>query len=266
MITDKLAGRALLAGAVLTGLAAIQSAAAAVVIKYTFDNGTVGTKIESFATGTTNLERVLVNPGIAEIANNGGSPLLVNVSAWNTEAAGSLYTNAAEPNRIFTGLDPNVNQPDDGAIGGTGWQNGNAFIFRFDVAPGFVLGLDSFSFLQQRSSGGNGVGPSQWSLFVNGAGAAQANGTTGTAAQNGAFTGLDALQGTVTFRLFATGAAHNTTATWRVDNFTLHGHLTPVPLPPALLLLGGALGVLRVRGRRACSAARWPARMIMPHM
>jgi glutathione S-transferase len=65
------------------------------------------------------------------------------------------------------------------------------------------------------------------------------------------------LTGTQFFNLGATGAAASgnnaaSTATWRADNFTVTGSITPVPVPAAVWLLGSAMaGVIGWRRRAA---------------
>jgi hypothetical protein len=68
---------------------------------------------------------------------------------------------------------------------------------------------------------------------------------------------LSNLTGTQFFNLGATGAAASgtnaaSTATWRAENFTVTGSITPVPVPAAVWLLGSAMaGVIGWRRRAA---------------
>lgn len=130
-----------------------------------------------------------------------------------------------------------------------GTPAGNVFTFQFTTTG--KLDLSAFSFWEQGSSGPNGVGPSDWTVSINGTQVAAGAATRGNpgGVQTGSLT-LSDLMGTVTVEIGATGAANNATATWRVDNFVLEGSVQPVPLPATLPLLAGAAGLLALRRRR----------------
>jgi hypothetical protein len=144
----------------------------------------------------------------------------------------------------------------DFALAATDWQTGNAFTLNFSVAPGFVLDLDSITFAEQASGGSRGTGPNAWTLFVGNPGSLVDVGSGSgipSAYTNQSITDAslpDALTGDVAVRLFATGATAST-ATWRIDNFTVSGSLTAVPVPAAAWLFGSALLGLAGLRRRA---------------
>jgi hypothetical protein len=200
------------------------NAMAATIVQYAFDSGTA----------------TLLNPGVSV-----SDPSISNISAW-TDRDGALIANGLVGN-------PNTGRAIGATSFGTGAVAGNEFRFSFDVNG--TLSLNSFSFWEQGSAGGNGLGPSAWTLFINDL--QVASGPTQLGQPGGsrsgslvAFSQLQNLTGTVNFRLFASGAANDTDATWRVDNFTLEGTVQPVPLPPAMWLLGSALLPLLMNRRR----------------
>ncbi len=170
--------------------------AAGTLLSFTFDDG---------AGGST-----FVNPGVAAQAVS-----IASVSAWSAEDAGTL--NAAGLN----GFEPDPNRGK--AVAATSWDDGNAFVFSFDVANGQTVDLTGFRFKEQGSSGGNGNGPTTWTMFINGEQVATGSGTIGN--PGGLQTGdlaLGGLAGTVTVRIEAGGASAGT-ATWRIDDFSLEG-------------------------------------------
>jgi hypothetical protein len=131
-----------------------------------------------------------------------------------------------------------------------GTPAGNVFSFQFTTTG--KLDLTAFSFWEQGSSGANGLGPSAWTLSINGSQVATGAATRGNPGgdQNGLLA-LTGLTGTVTVEIGASGAANNASATWRVDNFVLQGTVQPVPLPATLPLLAAGAGLLALRRRRA---------------
>jgi len=131
------------------------------------------------------------------------------------------------------------------------WQDGNAFIFDILVPVGQSLNLTRFDFDEKAST----TGATGWRLNI--AGQEVANASTSTHFQHhGSGLALTPLSGTVPIRLAGSGASSGS-GTWRVDNFSLQGELTSVPLPGAwlglcsALLLGGLLG-RRPTSRRGC--------------
>ena len=132
------------------------------------------------------------------------------------------------------------------ALSSRSFHDGNSLLFALSVLPGYVLALDGFAFDQRASASG----PSNWALSI--AGAQVANGTTSTSfAGRSGMLGLSGLAGDVVIALSGTGAS-SSAGTWRVDNFSLTGAVSPVPLPPSLLLLLSS--VLGLVGMRFCSA------------
>lgn len=145
------------------------------------------------------------------------------------------------------------------AIAARSWHDGNAFVFSLNVASGFKLDLTEIGFFEQGSSGGQGLGPTQWKLSINGSDVtglqAAFRGNPGAVRTISDSVLPDALTGVLSFEIFATGAENGTgvasNATWRIDNFTLTGDLTPVPVPAAAWLFGSALAGLATWRRRA---------------
>ena len=146
------------------------------------------------------------------------------------------------------------------AIAATGWDGsgGNAFQFSFNVASGYKLSISNISFLEQGSNGsGRGLGPTAWTLGLNGNPILNGSATRGGFGTQSGSLSLSNLTGTQFFNLGATGAAASganaaSTATWRAENFTITGSITPVPVPAAVWLLGSAMaGVVGWRRRAA---------------
>jgi len=213
---------------IYAGLLALSSLAsapafAASVVNFTFDAGT----------------NVLVNGH--DVAAH---PDISNISAWSVRDGVSVDNG-------LTGK-PNTGRALGGrnfGTGGVGDPEGNEFRVSFDVIGS--LSLDSFSFWEQGSSGPNGLGPVSWILFINDINVGSGSATQGNGGQDhSGGLNLSDLTGTVNVRVFATGAANDATATWRIDNFALEGTVAPVPLPASLPMLVGALGLLGVARRR----------------
>ena len=146
------------------------------------------------------------------------------------------------------------------AIAATGWDGSgcNAFQFSFNVASGYKLSISNISFLEQGSNGsGRGLGPTAWTLGLNGNPILNGSATRGGFGSQSGSLSLSNLTGTQFFNLGATGAAASganaaSTATWRAENFTITGSITPVPVPAAVWLLGSAMaGVVGWRRRAA---------------
>ncbi len=146
------------------------------------------------------------------------------------------------------------------AIAATGWDGsgGNAFQFSFNVASGYKLSISNISFLEQGSNGsGRGLGPTAWTLGLNGNPILNGSATRASFGTQSGSLSLTNLTGTQFFNLGATGAAASganaaSTATWRAENFTITGSITPVPVPAAVWLLGSAMaGVVGWRRRAA---------------
>ena len=98
-------------------------------------------------------------------------------------------------------------------------------ILAFTVAPDYQLSLNQFNFWSQRSS----TGPTNWAMTVNaismGSGTISTSGTAlGNINVSDEITGLT---GNITLQLTLTGAT-NSVGTFRLDDFTLLGSVTPI--------------------------------------
>ncbi|MEQ8234382.1 MAG: hypothetical protein RLW61_04145 [Gammaproteobacteria bacterium] len=189
-------------------------ASAASVVLYTFDDGLGG----------------FVNQAESVAANLGAS-------AWS-DADGAL-------------TDLRGVSGDGRAVAATSFDDGNTLAFTLNVAPGFRLALDGYSFEEQGSSGNRGLGPTSWSMSINGFGVAAGDAFIGNPGdtESGALA-LAGLTGDVLVEIFATGATASD-ATWRIDTFSFDGAVSAVPVPPALLLAAPVLLGLAGRRRRA---------------
>jgi hypothetical protein len=173
---------------------------------------------------------------------------LTGFTAWSDSETVSTLTNL------------NGQSGSDKAIAARSWHDGNAFNFSFDVAAGSRLSITQIDFWQQGSSGGQGNGPTNWTMSINGQQIGSGTTTLGNQAQQVGSRSLSfaatpiELGGAVAFRIFATGATDGagtaSNATWRVDNFTITGDVAPVPVPAAVWLMGSALAALAARRRR----------------
>lgn len=224
----------LVAAVVFLSLSATARAASepeTVLIKYLFNDPTL---VASFA-----------NPGL-----DPGSLLpsgLIADGEWSASAPGTFDSD---------GLNLTINGVQSRAVAATDWHDadGNALLFSLNVAPDKRLAITEIRFFQQGSGGANGNGPSQWTLKLNGETLGSGT-TTLQAAEERVIDGVSLanfasdLTGAIAFEISALGASANT-ATWRIDNFTIAGTLTAVPLPGALWLMGGALAGAAFRIRR----------------
>ncbi len=230
-------GRHLLLALAL-GAAAASAHGAPVTVKYLFDN----------ATNTS-----YANPGLD--TSLAVDPALLNFSAWS-DGDGTLIQST--PTAALDGL---LGQNSTGrAVAARSWHDGNSFNFSFEVAAGSKLSISRIDFWEQGSSGGQGLGPTSWTMSINGqqvgsGSAFRGNPGNSHVLDSGLPTGLD---GVVAFSIFATGAASSATppannaanASWRIDNFTITGDVSPVPVPGAVWLMGSALVALAARRRR----------------
>jgi Ca2+-binding RTX toxin-like protein len=164
------------------------------VLRLAFDDG---------AGGAT-----FLNPGVLI-----QDPVIAQVGSWTTRDSGTL-----EPNGLNGFGDPNRGK----AIGATSWHDGNAFVFSIDLADDVLFELNALSFKEQGSNGARGNGPSDWVLTLNGVEIATGAATLGTPGVHSIDLARNDLTGTLTFELAAHGASAST-ATWRIDDFSLVG-------------------------------------------
>ena len=152
----------------------------------------------------------------------------LTVSGW-TDLDGTLTNFAGNPGK---------------ALAARSFDDGNTLALTIEVEPGFRMNLNSYSFDQRASS----QGPMNWSLAVDSA--TIASGPTSldftTVAAESLLAGMG---GAVTVTVSGTDGA-TSSGTFRVDNFSLSGQITAVPLPPSLLLLLGSTSVLLSATRR----------------
>ncbi|MBK6659973.1 MAG: hypothetical protein IPG43_18300 [Proteobacteria bacterium] len=176
----------------------IDEAAAVTLLRFNFQN----------VAGDT-----FANPGTALKVD-----AISEVGAWTTRDAGTLLPDGLkgfdlEPNR---GL----------ALGATGFDDGNAFLLSFTIAPGQRIDITGFSFNEQSSNGGQGDGPDHWSVQINGVAVAAGNATLGNPGGHHSgeveLTSLVGLTGTIDVVVSATGASA-ASARWRIDDFILTG-------------------------------------------
>lgn len=151
-----------------------------------------------------------------------------NTLAANLSA--SSWTNNLPPNNAFTGT--------GGSAGPSlSVQNaGNAtftYTLTFKVASGFKVAVTSFSFWRRNS----GNGPANWSMTINGiAVGAGVNSSGGASTGNLAVSNaVNNITGTVTVVLSLLNSPGNN-GTFRLDDFTLNGSVTPAPTLSATTL------------------------------
>lgn len=141
------------------------------------------------------------------------------------------------------------------ALAARNFSSGNALVLDIAIAPGFVVDLSGVGFDHVASASG----PAHWTLHI--AGTDVIEGTTPADFERVEHLfGLGPIGDTLRLELRGLGASSNN-GTYRIDNFELRGSLTPVPLPPAIVLLGTLASLLpltrrRLTGRRAIGARR----------
>jgi hypothetical protein len=159
------------------------------------------------------------------------APLLLpglNALPW-TDLRGSLSDFSGNPGR---------------AIAARTFLDGNSLILALNVAPGFSVDLDGFSFDHLASASG----PANWDLKINTIAIAD-GGTSTTFASVSGILNLENITDTITVALSGFGATSNS-GTYRLDNFVLSGAITPVPIAPGIVLLGSALALMAARVKR----------------
>lgn len=213
----------LVASIVAGSLALATSAEAATLVSYSFDDGGAN----------------FVNAPASIVEH-------LSAGAWS-DADGTLTT--------LNGL-----PPPGLAIAARSWHDGNNFEFTLTVAPGYVLELNGYAFDEQASNGGQGLGPTDWSMSINALEVASGSAFRGPPGGSHAdVLALGGLTGDVVVRIFALGSESSAlppadnadNASWRIDDFSLTGTVSAVPLPAAGVLFGSALLVLGLRGRRS---------------
>ncbi len=217
------AGRVATAGLCAALLAPVTVSAASVVL-YTFDDGVGG----------------FVNAAESVAAN-------LAAGAWS-DADGTL-----QDLRGVSGTGR--------AVAAESWHDINNFTVNLDVASGFRLDLSGFSFEEQGSSGGRGLGPTSWSMSINGQQVASGDAFRGNPGDTeSGLLALSGLTGNVIVEIFATGSEssvplpddNSAGATWRIDTFNFDGAVSAVPVPAAAVLAAPALlGLAGWRRRRA---------------
>lgn len=137
------------------------------------------------------------------------------------------------------------------ALGARGFDDGNAFVLIIEIAPGTRLELTEFAFDQRASASG----ASAVDLVIDDTLMASAATTT-------EFSRISAdLSGTrltdIAFIEIAGTGATSSAGTFRLDNVTLSGIATPVPLPAPIAAFTAALGCLgaALRPNRHSSSA-----------
>lgn len=143
------------------------------------------------------------------------------------------------------------------ALGARGFDDGNAFILIVEIAPGTRLELAEFAFDQRAS----GSGASAVDLIVDDLPMTSAATTTEFTRISSDLTGT-VLTDIAFIEIAGTGATSGA-GTFRLDNVTLTGIATPVPLPAPVGAFTAALGCLAASSRtsrqsRAAGAGRSP--------
>ena len=130
------------------------------------------------------------------------------------------------------------------AIAARTFLDGNTLVLTLNVAPGFSADVDGFSFDHLASASG----PANWDLKINTT--PIASGETSTTFETiSGLLNLENITDTITVALSGFGATSNS-GTYRLDNFVLSGAITPVPIAPAIVLLGSALALMAARVKR----------------
>ena len=156
------------------------------------------------------------------------SVLEVNPLPW-VDARGSLTDFTGNPGR---------------ALAARNFLDGNTMMLVVKLLPGVTLALDGYSFDHLASA----TGPVNWDLEINGTPIAGGATSTSFTALSGGLS-LDNITDSVTVKLFGFGAASNS-GTYRLDNFTLNGSVSSVPLAPGFMLFSSALVFLSTRLKR----------------
>ena len=205
----------------------------AAIVTYEFDDGGAGlTFLNSVPPGGN------ISDGVSAI-----DPNIIGASAW------TVSNSTQTVNQTIFSLagfgSPNRGQ----AAAGRNWLTGNSFEFFLTVRPGYALDLTQFSFNEQGSNGAQGLGPTSWEFYIDDGLVANGSATRGQPGgmHSGALS-LTSLTGNVFFSIRAANADVDN-ATWRVDDFTLDGTVSAVPLPPAALLFITAGALFSTVGR-----------------
>jgi hypothetical protein len=207
----------------------------------------------------------------------GITPALVlgtTIAQWNFDAspqtAASFDPNApATSFTLSSGGTINFYQgnPSTGkAISGTGWNAASPtasgaqwWEFTVTANAGYVLDLTSLTFDDQKSS----TGPANWSVTINGVdatppGPPSTHSTFSTTPMD--TVSLTAFQNlpSADVKIIGYGAT-SSLGTWRLDNVTLNGLVSPVPDSiSCLAVLAWALGLLAALGRLTRVNGPWP--------
>jgi len=130
------------------------------------------------------------------------------------------------------------------ALAARNFAAGNALVLEITVGSGFSATIDGVAFDHVASASG----PTQWTLSINGTDVG--GGTTPATFERYDDTlALGPLSGALRIELRGLGASSNN-GTYRLDNFTLSGAVTPVPLAPALVFAGSVTALLPFARRR----------------
>lgn len=145
----------------------------------------------------------------------------LSVSAWS-DADGTLKSVSGNPSSGF-------------ALTAKSFDDGNAYLLTLTPAAGFALDFTGIAFDHRISS----TGPTAWQLQLNGV--PFANGLTSTSFKTETIN-LSSAPGVnpLVVAIRGTGAG-SSVGTLRLDNVTLNGNLSAVPLPASIWLLGPAL-------------------------
>jgi hypothetical protein len=184
--------------------------------------------------------------------NFDGSVATASSTAANVTASSfTLNTGSA----TFVGGNPSTGQAITGSSGWNGTDGAKFWEFTVTASSGFALNLSSLTFDDQKST----TGPGSWTLVINGVTVVSSQ-TTHTSILSGnnsvnlsgiAFQNL----GSVDVKISGFGAS-SASGTWRVDNVTLNGTVSPAvaSVPDSLpfvfeaMALGGVM-LLYVSGR-----------------
>lgn len=147
---------------------------------------------------------------------------------WSDQA-GSLTSFSGNPGR---------------ALAARTFLDGNALLLELQIQNGFKVDLNGFAFDHLASASG----PANWELKVNDV--AIASGTTVTSFVHvSEIFSLTGITDTITVALFGYNAASNS-GTYRLDNFSLTGTVSSVPLAPGLIFMSSGLAFLFARLKR----------------